>query len=61
MKAFDLAKLIREAGGDLPRMQRELESINFEKTLLELCLKAKTKSVATPLELSSITVPRRQC
>jgi eukaryotic-like serine/threonine-protein kinase len=56
MKAFDLEKLFKAHASNLNQMQHELESINFETKLLELCQKAETKNVVVPIEIGNVEV-----
>jgi serine/threonine protein kinase len=54
MKAFDLERLFR-SGVDTLRMQQALESINYEKRLLEKC-KGTTKAVMVPIDQGKIQI-----
>lgn len=57
MKAFDLETLFRRFAGNPQNIQRELESINFEIRLLDLCKGAATKAVVIAIDRGTVTIP----
>ena len=56
LKAFDIESMFRRRGGDLAKLQYDIESINSEKSLLEACRAAKVQSVAVAIASGQVIV-----